>query len=111
DGGRKGGTGIPPMVARLAFPEDWSILIIQPDDRRGLHGADESRAFAELPPIAEHVTERLSRLVLLELLPAVAERDLPAFGAALGVLQARLGATLPAAPGVPHTSARAATDT
>jgi beta-ribofuranosylaminobenzene 5'-phosphate synthase len=109
DGGRRGGTGIPPMVARLAFPEDWSILIIQPDDRRGLHGADESRAFAELPPIAEHVTERLSRLVLLELLPAVAERDLPAFGAALGELQAHVGAIFAAAQGGPQTSPRAAT--
>jgi beta-ribofuranosylaminobenzene 5'-phosphate synthase len=110
DGGRKGGTGIPPMVARLAFPVDWSILIVQPDGRRrGLHGADESRAFAQLPPIAGHVTERLCRLVLLELLPALAERDLPAFGAAVSELQAHVGALFAAAQGGPYTSPRATT--
>lgn len=109
DGGRKGGTGIPPLVARLALPEDWSILIVQPDGRRGLHGADESRAFAQLPTIAGHVTERLFRLVLLELLPAVAERDLPAFGAAVSELQAHVGALFAAAQGGPFTSPRAAT--
>jgi beta-RFAP synthase len=109
DGGRAGGTCLPPMVARLAFPEDWSILLVQPDGRRGLHGTEESRAFAELPPIAAQVTERLCRLVLLELLPAVAERDLPAFGAALGELQAHVGALFAAAQGGPQTSPRAAT--
>jgi beta-RFAP synthase len=109
DGGRKDETGIPPMVARLDFPEDWSILIVQPDGRRGLHGTEESRAFAELPPIAEHVTERLCRILLLELLPAVVERDLPAFGAALGELQAHVGALFAAVQGGPQTSPRSAT--
>jgi beta-RFAP synthase len=97
------------MVARLAFPEDWSILIVQPDGRRGLHGTEESRAFAELPPIPEHITARLCRLVLLELLPAVVDRDLPAFGAALGELQAHVGALFATVQGGPQTSPRAAT--
>jgi beta-ribofuranosylaminobenzene 5'-phosphate synthase len=108
DGGRKNGPGLPPLVARLPFPEDWSILIVQPGGRRGLHGTEESRAFAELPPIDPAVTERLCRLVLLDLLPAVAERDLPAFGAALGELQAHVGALFASAQGGPYTSPRAA---
>ena len=71
DGGRKDGSAIPPLVARLAFPGEWSILVVQPPGLHGLHGADESRAFARLPAIAERVTERLCRIVLLDLLPAV----------------------------------------
>ena len=99
DGGRKDGTGIPPLVARLAFPEEWSILVVQPPGSHGLHGADETRAFARLPAIAERVTDRLCRIVLLELMPAVVERDLPALGAALMELQAQVGAVFASAQG------------
>jgi beta-RFAP synthase len=99
DGGRRPGTDIPPLVARTAFPEDWSILIIQPRGLRGLHGTDENRAFADLPPIAKADTDPLCRLVLLEMLPAVVERDLGAFGCALEKLQARVGAAFAPAQG------------
>jgi beta-RFAP synthase len=80
------------MVARVPFPEDWSILIIQPPGPRGRHGPDEAQAFAELPPLPESTTDRLCRLVLLGMLPAVVERDLPAFGQALTEIQHYVGA-------------------
>jgi beta-ribofuranosylaminobenzene 5'-phosphate synthase len=91
DGGRRGPEGIPPLLSRIAFPPEWAILIIQPRRFTGLHGTDELRAFAELPPIADAVTDRLCRLVLLGLLPAVLERDLESFGAALTELQQEVG--------------------
>src|SRR5262249_41283950 len=47
--------------------------------------------FAELPPMTERMTERLCRLVLLGILPAVVDRELGAFGAALSELQALVG--------------------
>ncbi len=99
DGGRKPETEFPPLLVRAAFPQDWSILIIQPPGVRGLHGIDESRAFADLPPIAQSETDTLCRLVLLEMLPAVVERDLGAFGAALEELQSRVGAAFASAQG------------
>ena len=49
----------------------------------------------ELPPIAERLSDRLCRLVLLGLLPAVAEHDLEAFGAALTELQEHVGRASP----------------
>ena len=104
DGGRKRETDIPPLLARVPFPEDWSILIVQPAGPSGLHGADEVRAFAELPPIAPHITDRLCRLVLLEILPAVIEHDLPAFGAALSELQSNMGACFAPAQGGIYTA-------
>ena len=106
DGGRRKRTGIPPLIGRYAFPEEWSVLVIQPPGLHGLHGLAESRAFAEIPPIPEHVTERLCRIVLLELVPAVLERDLPTFGAALMELQAHVGAIFSPAQGGCYTSAQ-----
>jgi beta-ribofuranosylaminobenzene 5'-phosphate synthase len=99
DGGSRNEADIPPLLARLPFPEAWSILIVQPPRQRGLHGPDESRAFAELPPMTQDVTDSLCRLVLLEILPAVVERDLEAFGAGLRELQSRVGACFARAQG------------
>ena len=57
----------------------------------GLHGSAEVRAFAELPPFPGALVDRLCRLVLLGVLPAVAEGDLARFGEALEALQAGVG--------------------
>lgn len=108
DGGRKLETEIPPLVARIAFPEAWSILIVQPAGQSGLHGPVEVQAFANLPPIAQDETDRLCRVVLLEILPAVVEHDLAAFGAALSELQSRVGACFAPAQGGIYTSPAAA---
>jgi beta-RFAP synthase len=91
DGGRGRSESAPPLLANAGFPSDWAVLVIQPPGNPGLHGGDELRAFANLPPIADRVTERLCRLVLLGLLPAVQERDLESFGAALAELQQQVG--------------------
>jgi len=108
DGGRKDEALVPPLLARAPFPEDWSILIVRPPGERGLHGPDEYRAFAKLPPCAQGVTDSLCRIVLLEILPAVIERDLQTFGGALSELQMRVGACFAPAQGGIYTTARAA---
>jgi len=102
DGGRRGAEGIPPLLAHLEFPADWDVLVVIPGLGPGLHGPDEVRAFAALPPIAESLTDRLCRLVLLGLLPAVAERDLPRFGEALTELQQCVGRAFAPAQGGPY---------
>ncbi len=107
DGGRRHEADIPPLVARLSFPEDWSILIVRPPGKSGLHGPDEHRAFATLPPFTQAVTDSLCRLVLLEILPAVIERDLVAFGAAVDELQAHVGACFAPAQGGTYATAQA----
>jgi beta-ribofuranosylaminobenzene 5'-phosphate synthase len=108
DGGRKHNSGIPPLLARLQFPSDWSVLIVQPERMGGLHGFDESQAFAKLPPISQSAGDILCRLVMLEILPAVLERDLIAFGSALGELQERVGAAFATAQGGVYATPRAA---
>jgi len=108
DGGRNRKTGIPPLLCRVPFPADWSVLIVQPPGTCGLHGPDEVQAFASLPPIAPEVTNWLCRLVLLGILPAVLEHDLTAFGAAVSELQARVGACFAPVQGGPYAAPQAA---
>jgi beta-RFAP synthase len=99
DGGSRNEAEIPPLLARLPFPPTWSVLVVQPPGQRGLHGPKESSAFANLRPIAQSVTDSMCRLVLLEILPAVIEGDLDAFGAALAEMQAKVGSCFAAAQG------------
>lgn len=108
DGGRGDGTTVPPLVARASFPEDWSVVLVRPDDAPGRHGASEDQAFAALPPIEPRETDLYCRLVLLHIVPAVIERDLASFGAALTELQARVGAGYTAGQGGVYGSPRAA---
>ena len=50
DGGRRREGDIPPLLARVEFPEDWSILIVQPSGERGLHGPEEKLRVREFAP-------------------------------------------------------------
>ncbi|MFO0890455.1 MAG: beta-ribofuranosylaminobenzene 5'-phosphate synthase family protein [Isosphaeraceae bacterium] len=99
DAGRSDESGPPCLVAQSPFPEDWAILLVSPPGPRGRHGSEESRSFAELTPPPDRVTERLCRLILLGILPALAERDLPAFGAAVSLNSSGTSRGVRAAPG------------
>ena len=109
EGGHKTDGGIAPLLCRLHFPADWSALVVAPRVAEGLHGAAEALAFAALPPMPEAETDRLCRLVLLGLMPAVAEVDLDGFGAALEEIQHRVGSWFAPAQGGVFASARLAT--
>ena len=91
DGGRARQDEIPPLLARLEFPGNWAALVVIPRRDPGLHGLNEIQAFASLPPSPDPLIDRLCRLVLLGLMPAVVERDLPRFGEALEEIQRKVG--------------------
>lgn len=91
DGGRGTRQMPPPLLARLPFPEDWRIILMLDRSRRGLDAAQETRAMAALPPFPQPLAAHLSHLVLMKALPALAEQDADAFGAAIGEWQERLG--------------------
>jgi beta-RFAP synthase len=91
DGGRGPQTRTPPVIARAAFPEDWRVLLVGDPAAVGLHGADEKEAFVALPPSTPAESGELCRLVLMQALPALAEGDLRAFGAAVARIQEIVG--------------------
>ncbi|MDB5350659.1 MAG: beta-RFAP synthase [Planctomycetota bacterium] len=106
EGGHRGESGIPPLLSRMDWPAEWSVLVVVPPVSPGLHGPDEMRAFSALPPMPEAETDRLCRLVLLGILPAVAERNLAEFGEALSELQHRVGSWFAPAQGGVFASPR-----
>jgi beta-ribofuranosylaminobenzene 5'-phosphate synthase len=88
EGGRRPGSErIAPLLARFPVPESWRCVVAVPSGGRGLSGEEEARAFDELPSPPDREVEQVSHLVLMQLLPALVEADLPSFGEALSAVQ------------------------
>ncbi len=81
-----------PLLLRHAFPREWRIVLAVPTTGRRISGSREEHAFARLRPEAIRDVDAVAGIVLLKMLPALVERDLRAFGAALTEMQDRVGA-------------------
>ena len=79
---------IPAISKRLAFPDDWRVLLVLDTHHKGVHGAAEIQAFQNLPP----AKNTLRSMVVEHMLPALQRADLLAFGAYMADLQAYNGA-------------------
>jgi beta-ribofuranosylaminobenzene 5'-phosphate synthase len=91
DGGRGENASPAPIICHMPFPESWGVLVLLDPARHGLHGPEEATAFAALPEFPAAEAARLCRLVVMQALPALADRDLVGFAAAIEELQMRLG--------------------
>jgi beta-RFAP synthase len=81
----------PPITARLRFPEAWRLVLVLDPAHVGVHGRTETTAFRELPPFPPERSAHLCRLVLMELLPALALAEPGPAGDALARIQAAMG--------------------
>jgi beta-ribofuranosylaminobenzene 5'-phosphate synthase len=105
DGGCAKKEALAPIVSHIRFPDRWRIIVVLDPARRGIHGAEEAAAFGKLPPFPDADAARLCRLVVMRMLPAVAEEDIKSFGSAIKEIQACLGGYFAAAQGgSPFTS-------
>ncbi len=89
EGGQAAAGTLGPLVARAGFPPDWRVVLARPPGAAGLHGPAERSAIDALA--STDAADSLCRLVLLGMLPALAEADLEAFGEALFDYNARAG--------------------
>jgi beta-ribofuranosylaminobenzene 5'-phosphate synthase len=108
DGGKIREEDLAPLIAWHRFPEEWRVVVFLADEQTGLNGAAERAAFDRLAGCAEQTPSVLCRLVLLGLLPALAERDIRAFGEALYEFNRRVGETFAVVQGGPYVSSRVA---
>jgi beta-ribofuranosylaminobenzene 5'-phosphate synthase len=91
EGGVRPGVDRPaPLLAHHPVPEEWRCVLVVPAAEPGLSGIAENEAFQQLTPSAER-SASIAQLVLTALLPALVERDLEEFGAALTRVQELVG--------------------
>jgi beta-RFAP synthase len=82
---------VPPLITRLPFPEEWAVIIAIPNKEEKIFGSREEHAFRSLLPMEDQVVGEICRLLLLKLLPGLAEKDLSRFGQAVTEIQEYLG--------------------
>lgn len=91
DGGRDGLGNPPPVIARLAYPEAWRVVLILDTGMTGVHGTRETEAFRELPRFPEAQAAEICRIVLMQVLPAAATAEPEGFGAGITRIQRLIG--------------------
>lgn len=95
---------VPPVTARLAFPEDWRVLLIMDARGQGLHGAREVEAFQHLPPFPRELAAQLCHLTLMQIMPGIEERRLQPVAEGIAELQRQVGDHFAPAQGGRFTS-------
>lgn len=83
DAGKRALSELGTPVCRLNIPDQWRFLLVCPTQQAGLSGEAEKQAFEKLGAMEERLTERLCRLLLMELLPAVASENIQDAGRAI----------------------------
>lgn len=107
DGGHGASTHSPPVIARLAFPATWRVVLVFDHAGEGLSGRAESAAFSALAPMPGAQAAQLCHATLMSLLPAVVEQDFATFSHALAEVQSLVGAYFaPMQAAGAYTSAR-----
>ncbi len=85
------GDNFSPVIFQSSFPENWFFTVAIPKVKSGLSGEAEAHAFRDLPPMSAEQAGRISRLILMSLLPALVEKDIKTFGDVLTQIQNVVG--------------------
>jgi beta-RFAP synthase len=92
DGGKNPKTQVaPPLIYHKPFPEEWCFIVAFPNQSKGLSSSEENHAFDKLTSMPAHDVGQICRLIMLKLLPAIAEHDIENFGTALTKIQILTG--------------------
>jgi beta-ribofuranosylaminobenzene 5'-phosphate synthase len=89
----------PPVLMRANFPDSWRAILILDDRAEGVHGERETQAFASLPAFPASSAAHICQRVVMQLVPAIHEGDIIAFGDSLSEIQSIVGAHFASAQG------------
>ncbi len=76
--------GIPPLLLRIPFPENWFFIVATPEIERGVSGIKEKEIFREpFKWLSSDLPRKKSHLLLMKMIPALVEKEIEVFGEAL----------------------------
>lgn len=104
EAGKLPGEAVSPLVAQYDFPEAWRVIVAIPPSGGNWSGERERCAFERAKHADDGIrtTERLTRIALLGMIPALVAEDLPAFGEAVHEFNRLAGEPFAAAQGGPY---------
>lgn len=97
---------IAPLDCQIDVPAEWRFVLVSPRDSEGRSGRSEQKAFRELPPVPQEVSERLASLLCEQMIPAVAMNDFDQFSASVFQYGHIAGSCFAACQGGPYNGPR-----
>ena len=82
---------VPPVIYRQDFPEKWKFIVCIPKIDKGFSGEQEQTAFKKLEPPPADTVAAVSRIVLMQMIPAIIDEDIGLFGDAMTRLDTTFG--------------------
>lgn len=85
---------VPPLIFQRAVPKNWFFVIAIPNESRqkiAQMRENEDEILGNLKLMPKELSDELSRIVLVKLMPAFVEKDLKSFGEALTSFNQKLG--------------------
>jgi beta-ribofuranosylaminobenzene 5'-phosphate synthase len=76
-----------PQVLRCDIPDDWRFVLVMPLNDEGSHGKSEVDIFKSSFPLEEGEIGRVCRVILMQMVPGILEKDIESFGGAINKLQ------------------------
>ena len=109
DGGNKPNHSTPPpLLAHHQLPNEWRMVLIMDPEHKGVHGQQEKNAFTTLAQFPLVNSQAICHLCLMQLLPALVEKELDQFGNAITKIQRLIGDHFAPAQGGRYTSDKVA---
>lgn len=99
DGGPRADGAPAPLLARVAFPPAWRVVLVLDPRMRGLSGPAEKAALAQLPPLPRPAAADICHQVLMRVLPGAAAAEFEPFAAGVNRIQQVLGSHFAPAQG------------
>jgi beta-ribofuranosylaminobenzene 5'-phosphate synthase len=78
---------VAPEVLHCEIPSDWRFVLVSPLNYEGSHGQSEAEIFRSNFPLSETESNKLCRIVLMQMVPGILERDIETFGRAINSMQ------------------------
>ncbi|MET1123646.1 MAG: beta-ribofuranosylaminobenzene 5'-phosphate synthase family protein [Archaeoglobaceae archaeon] len=86
---------VPPLIFRGEVPEDWKFVVAVPEDEARriaeMRERAEDEILSSLKTMPAEMSDRLSRIVLVKIIPAFVEGDLNTFAEGLTMFNSLLG--------------------
>lgn len=82
---------LPPLLVHTDIPEDWLFVVGVPEISQNRSGDVENDIFKRLEPPPRSLVGEISRIILVQMIPAILEQDINAFGEAMTSIDYKFG--------------------
>lgn len=90
EGGKKKKEKVPPLCARMAIPDDWRFLIVNPKEEEGYDETEEKPIMKKIE-VDEEYPQKISHHIIMGVLPSIKDGNIGEFADHISAIQRLVG--------------------